>query len=377
MIRTNLHIYPSPFKFESRILRETKSIIELGLADKIVVASGWSEGLQEYEEIDKDRTVKRFKLFFDKFPKNPITHTLKYIEFILKIFFYYYGKSINSVNCHSLFVLPVGYLMKIFNNKTWLIYDAHELESQKTGLSELAKRVSTIMERIMVKKINKLIVVSPSIAKWYEEKYGLGNVIVLRNTPELLNIVYTKKVFNEKFNIPPNQIIFIYQGVINIGRGIDILLNSFKKINTDKHLVIMGYGPLTDYVIQHSLEFQNIHYMPAVPPNEIPFYTSAADIGISLIENVSLSYYYCLPNKLFEYIHCGLPVIVSDFPDMGSIVKDYNCGWTCSVSSEDLITLINKISLEELTQKKAGAFDASKIINWQNESKLLQEAYPQ
>ena len=129
----NLHIYPSPFKFESRILRETKSIIDQKLADEVIVASGWSQGLSELEQIDENRSVKRFVLFFDNFSKNLLTNSLRYIEFILKVFIFYYRKKAKTVNCHSLFVLPVGYLLKLFRSDTWLIYDAHELESQKTA----------------------------------------------------------------------------------------------------------------------------------------------------------------------------------------------------------------------------------------------------
>ena len=74
----NLHVYPSPFKFESRILRETKSIIELGLADEVIIASGWNKDLKNWERIDDKRSVKRFKLFFDKFDKNSLISILKY-----------------------------------------------------------------------------------------------------------------------------------------------------------------------------------------------------------------------------------------------------------------------------------------------------------
>ncbi len=372
----NLHVYPSPFKFESRILRETKSIIELGLADEVIIASGWNKDLKNWERIDDKRSVKRFKLFFDRFKKNPLIDVLKYFEFILKVFVFYKGKKINIINCHSLFVLPVGYLLKLLESKVWLIYDAHELESQKAGLNKVGKYVSSVMEKFLVKKVDRLIVVSPSIGKWYENKYGLIKVVVLRNTPESSNITGRHQVFNDMFSIPKTAMIFIYQGVVNKGRGIELLIKAFSGNAPDKHLVIMGYGPLVDLVKEAEKNTPNIHFLPAVHPSEIGYYTSGADVGVSVIENISLSYYYCLPNKLFEYLHSGLPVIVSNFPDMATVINQFDCGWVTEVSPEHLKKLLNAITIDELLRKSKGVVNVRMEINWEKESGLLFGAFP-
>jgi glycosyltransferase involved in cell wall biosynthesis len=372
----NLHIYPSPFKFESRILRETKSIIDFGLADKVIIASGWSEGMSELEHIDENRSVERFKLFFDKLNKNSLISILKYFEFIVKVFTFYKGKKVKVVNCHSLFVLPVGYLLKLVDSKIWLIYDAHELESEKAGLNKISKAISSSLEKFLIKKVDKLIVVSPSIGKWYESKYGVSNVVVIRNTPEASNSKVRNSVFNEKFQISKDSMIFIYQGVVNKGRGIELLINVFSEIAADKHLVIMGYGPLVDFVKEAERNSSNIHFLVAVLPSEIFYYTSGADVGLSIIENISLSYYYCLPNKLFEYLHSGLPVIVSDFPDMSAIINEYNCGWITGVSEKELLSTINSICSEDLLEKSKGVVNVQKEIHWEKESGLLFDAFP-
>lgn len=372
----NLHIYPSPFKFESRILRETKSIIDFRLAEKVIVASGWRKGMPENEQIDQNRSVRRFKLFFDRFSKSSLISILKYFEFILRVFFFYKGKKIKVVNCHSLFVLPVGYLLKLFDAKIWLIYDAHELESEKSGLNKWGKTISSVVEKFLIKRVNKVIVVSPSIDRWYRHKYGICNVITIRNTPELLNRVGRQDVFNRKFGIPGDSMIFIYQGAVNKGRGIEKLLNIFSKFSFDKHLVIMGYGPLVEIVKEFEKKNSNIHFLDAVHPSEIFFYTEGADVGLSIIENISLSYYYCLPNKLFEYLHSGLPVLVSDFPDMSEVVNQFDCGWTTEISEKELTHTLNNISRDALLMKIKGVVNVQHEINWQKESGLLFDAFP-
>ncbi|MEO9023067.1 MAG: glycosyltransferase [Ginsengibacter sp.] len=373
----NLHIYPSPFKFESRILRETKSIIEFGLADEVIIASGWDEGFKEWEQIDEKRSVKRFSLFFDRLKKNSLVSILKYFEFIIKVFFFYRRKKIRVVNCHSLFVLPVGYLLKLSGSGIWLIYDAHELESQKTGLNKISKTISSVLEKFLIKRVDRLIVVSPSIGKWYENKYGISNVVVIRNIPELSSDYGRNRVFNDLFRIPENSLIFIYQGVVNKGRGIQLLIDVFKSATAEKHLVVMGYGPFVDIVKCGEKQYPNIHFLEAVPPSEISYYSSGADVGLSIIENVSLSYYYCLPNKLFEYINCDLPVIVSNFPDMKQIVNKFQCGWTTDVSINSLADIISTISREAIVEKKKNVSEARLVLNWENESSLLYKTFPQ
>lgn len=138
----------------------------------------------------------------------------------------------------------------------------------------------------------------------------------------------------------------------------------------------MGYGPLVDLVKDAEKNTPNIHFLPAVHPSEIGYYTSGADVGLSVIENMSLSYYYCLPNKLFEYLHSGLPVIVSNFPDMSTIINQFDCGWVTEVSPKSLEKTLNNISADELLEKCKGVVNVRREINWEKECGLLFGAFP-
>jgi glycosyltransferase involved in cell wall biosynthesis len=103
-------------------------------------------------------------------------------------------------------------------------------------------------------------------------------------------------------------------------------------------------------VRKYASDFPNIHFHPAIKPSEILSYTCSADVGLSIIENSCLSYYYSLPNKFFEYIAAGVPVIASDFPDMSAIVNEHKVGWTVDVNEEALSNLIAKLTDVELKQ---------------------------
>ena len=96
-----------------------------------------------------------------------------------------------------------------------------------------------------------------------------------------------------------------------------------------------------------------------------------------MIENQCLNNYYCLPNKIFEYLYANIAILTSDFPDMKRIINKYNAGWTCSPNKENLTSLINSINKKNLINKTKYDFkeiwkdDYSDQINYY--SKLVQK----
>ena len=137
----------------------------------------------------------------------------------------------------------------------------------------------------------------------------------------------------------------------------------------------MGRGPLEKDIKQYEKEFPNIHFHGAVKPEEVLCYTSSADIGVSLIENTCLSYYYSLPNKVFEYLLSGVPIIVSDFPEMGKLVDENNCGWKIRVDSDALFKLIGKISHKDIFEKKNNVLKCKDNYGWHKEEETLLKIY--
>lgn len=371
MIR-NVHIYPSSFRFESRILKETESIIKHGLATEIEIVAIWESGLPEREKIDSQRSVWRVKTNYASKPKSLWNEFLKFFSFIYQTVRAYRKSKPAYINCHSLSVLPVGVLLKLSNRKACLIYDTHELETLRNGLHGVRKWVTKCLEYVCMPFVNSIIVVSPSIGKWYSTKYNKP-VFLLRNIPKKQVLPKRSTVFRELFTIPDNHILFIYQGLLGKGRGIEKLLQVFSSLPENKHIVFMGYGQLENEVQQLAKLHSNIHFHPAVPQHEIIAYTSGADVGICLIENTCLSYFYSLPNKLFEYILCGIPVIASHFPDMREVVEEHHAGWTCETDEESIARIIKDIKQEDIN-KVRNEMDREKL-SWENEENQLIMAF--
>ena len=179
-----------------------------------------------------------------------------------------------------------------------------------------------------------MVVVSQPIAQWYRNFYGLSNVYVLRNLPEKSSVKQRDLPggdFRSRFNIPEGAVVFIYQGLMAPERGTGALLKIFTELNPEiSHLVLMGYGDQShqDEINDYVKRYPNIHFQPAVSADWITSYAAGADFGISINNDISVSYRYSLSNKFFEYIHSGLGIIVSDnMEHQCDIIKSFDLGY--------------------------------------------------
>jgi len=378
-VAINVHISLNKLTNPSRVLREANTLVDHGVFQKILIFALWDSGLKEEEKYSEGIDVQRIKLRTKRFPTNIVFQLLKYIELIIKIILRLKSKEVTVVNCHGLGALPIGVILKHLK-RIALIYDTHELETETHSLRGIRKILSKLTERVFIGFSDVIIVVSDSIKEWYENTYGKNNVVVVRSFPYKKWINRRRSnILKNTFNISDNEVLFIYQGKFAYGRCIETLLNVFSRLNYDKHIVFMGYGQLEEMIKDFAQRYKNIHYHPAVPPDEISSYTKSADVGINLTDNSCLSRYYALSNKLFEYLNSELPVIVSDFPERGRFVDEFSCGWKIrvkdKVSEESVYNFINELTKDEIVQKKENVRKLENIFIWENEEKRLLNVY--
>lgn len=247
-----------------------------------------------------------------------------------------------------------------------LIYDSHELFTQVPELIH-RKGVQTVwklIERALVPKLRHALTVNYSIATIYRRLYGTRFKVV-RNVPEKLAYAPAEKDPDEKQMV-------IYQGALNVGRGLELMIDAMEYI-PNARFVVVGTGDIEDE-LKHRVVLKNlgdrVEFKGRLLPEDLVELTMQADLGISLEEDLGLNYRYSLPNKLFDYIQCRVPVLCSALPEMSRIVSSYGVG----IASEerDPEKLAGRIRYM-LKERSGGAWmdalqRAAHDLCWENES---------
>jgi glycosyltransferase involved in cell wall biosynthesis len=362
----------NPFVNDSRVIKESVSLVKS--CYKVEVIAHGDAGLAQTELLDGFK-VTRLNYLDRKVTTSKKDKLKMYISWMQEVATYV--KEFDILHCNDLNTLPIAFIVKKFYNKdVKIVYDAHEYETEINGLRGVQKTLVKFLEKSLIKYADKVICVSDAIANEYVKLYNIEKPALVLNTP-LYQQIEKKDIFRETLNIPKDKTIFLYQGGLSSGRGIEILLDTFKNINDDKSIIVfMGYGELEDTIQKASKEYANIYFHPAVSPDILLNYTSSADFGISTIEDSCLSYRYCLPNKMFEYVMAEVPVIVSNLPEMKRVVEDNKIGVVAQENTPDGLkeaileaVKLNKNELQKNIQK------VKEVYNWHQQEKVLLKVY--
>jgi glycosyltransferase involved in cell wall biosynthesis len=308
----------------------------------------------------KDRPFK-YKRFRMVFTKGPFFYACFNLRLLLTLLFV---KRPLLYISNDLDTLPANFVASRFR-KVNLIYDSHELFTQVPELLN-RKKVQAIWKWIeyeIVPKLRYAVTVNYSIATIYRRLYGT-RFRVVRNVPERLDLIQPKK--------SPGKKIIIYQGALNMGRGLELVIDAMQYL-PDALFLMVGTGDiekeLEQRVKQRKVE-DRVEFRGRVLPEDLFEHTLKADLGISLEEDLGLNYRYSLPNKLFDYIQCRVPVLCSALPEMSRIVDSYGIGVSTRERDPEKIAGIIRYMLKE---RSGGAWrealDRAAIeLCWENES---------
>ncbi len=297
---------------------------------------------------------------------------LFYLKFNILLFISSLKKDFNICFAEDIYTLPVMYLVSRIK-RAKIIYDSRELYGFLAGLKKkkFVQWLVSLIEKTLIKHVDLVLVTGLKDKEILSDLYKISNILVLRNLP-LLKKDFLKIDLRNKFNIPSDKLILVYQGVILDGRGLKILFDTLKDLNNFS-LIILGGGEKINYYKKLS-EDENltgkVYFAGKIIQEELLNYTASCDIGISIIEDISLSYHYALPNKLFEYIMAGIPVIVSKLPQMVKIINEFNTGWIVDLNVTGSLTqLLREIDLNRayIDKLRQNCSTAREILCWENE----------
>lgn len=317
---------------------------------------------------------RRMKLIFEKGP-------LFYAEFNLRLFFFLLLKRADLYLSNDLDTLLPNFLISRLKRKP-LVFDSHEYF---TGTPELADRpfvrkIWKAIETFIVPRLTEMITVNDSIAGLFYDEYGI-KAKVIRNIPQRFQPF--EKPDRSELSMPENNKILVLQGSgINIQRGAEEMVQAMAFL-PGFHLLIIGGGDVIDQLhkLSESLGIsERVQFLPRMQYAEMMAYTINADLGITLDKATNINYRFSLPNKLFDYIQAGIPVLASPLPEIKKIIEAYDIGsFIVNHKPENIANAIKDAfsNVERFEKWKINTKRAAKELSWEKEEKILLNIYGQ
>jgi glycosyltransferase involved in cell wall biosynthesis len=317
------------------------------------------------------RTI-RMRLLFNKGP-------MFYAEYNIRLFIFLLFQRTQVLVANDLDTLLANFLVSKLLKKS-LVYDTHEYF---TGVPELTKRPVVrfaweLIERMIFPHLTCIFTVNNSIAKLYAEKYH-KDICVVRNIPSKVSNGHwpTKKMAG----LPEDKKIIVIQGAgINVDRGAEELTMAMNYLD-DCVLLVIGGGDIMPALKRTVLEqglSSRVIFKPKVPYIELIGYTRLADLGCTLDKDTNINYRFSLPNKLFDYIQAGIPVLCSNLVEVAGIVTGYHIGKVIEYHDPELIAeKINEMvhNEEMMNYWKKNVEIAARELCWEKEEKILIKGY--
>ena len=308
---------------------------------------------------------KRFSCIFNK-------GFFFYAEYNLRLFLFLMNKDFDLINSIDLDTLSAGGLAAKWKGKK-LVYDAHEYftEVPEVVNRPIVKAFWAQIASYFIPKVDGAYTVSKGLQDIFQTKYKTSFSLV-RNLP------FAKKQPDQKKNSEDQKII-LYQGAVNEGRGLREMILAMHELR-DHKLHIIGEGDLSSQlralVVYEKLEHR-VSFLGYVKPDQLQAHTQRAWIGINLLENKGLSYFFSLANRTFDFIQAGLPAIHMNFPEYKVIQEKYRVGILIDdLKTESIVAAVNRFEHDSFyNDVKLNCMIASRELTWENEVGELLSVY--
>jgi glycosyltransferase involved in cell wall biosynthesis len=269
------------------------------------------------------------------------------------------------------------------------VYDAHDLwlgrprRERSRAYFALSQAVYTVLERWLVPRAAAALTVSAPIARHLERRYHLPHVALVPNYPELTGHLAPQELRSLPggASIGQGGPVVLYLGGLMAGRGLEQLVDALGFARSAE-LVLLGQGPLAAELAHRAAGLgagDRLHLLPPVPPDRVISYAASAEIGVSPIVPSCLNYRYSLPNKLFQYMAAGIPVVASDFPQVRDVVDGARCGLVVDATRPEAIAAaIERLSGDHGEARAMGRHGRAAVherYNWSVSADVLLETY--
>lgn len=265
-----------------------------------------------------------------------------------------------------------------------IVYDSHELFAELGNRWIKMKRKAWIrLERKLIKEADLVVTVNEFIAAELSQRYGVPPPLVVMNCPDPppdFDVSRRYDLLREQLGLAPTRKIVLYQGWMSEGRGLESLVRCMPMLEGDAAAVFIGYGEYRQVLERIALEEApgQVYFLPAVPHRELLPYCASADVGLIPYQAVDLNNYYSSPNKLFDYIQAGLPIVASDFPFLRKVIATDNLGVVAELTTpESYAKAINQVLTlpDGGSQIRANMRRVAPRYTWHAQAEALVEGY--
>jgi glycosyltransferase involved in cell wall biosynthesis len=373
---------------DARVMRAATALVEAGHAVSLVDIE--DEGNRQSEEDIRGVCVKHIMVsrsfLSTRFDKWTLVRTAQlFVRSTLRLI----QTPADIYHAHDVSALPACYIAACLRRKP-IIFESHEMPLFEQPLSQMGRSKRLLHELLvvllahMIPRCAGIITVSPPIVEEIRNRYRVPEVVLIRSVPEYRAVSKSDRL-RRYLGLKPEVRIALYQGYLQSNRGLDRLVRAAAFLEQDIVIVIMGKNVETtqaqlEALIASEGVADRVKILPPVPYAELLDWTASADIGLNVASpDYSLNVRYFLPNKLFEYLMAGLPVLTSPLEAIVDVIKTYDVGQVLSsLAPADIGEAINRMLADPvgLARQRSNALEAARNeFYWEKERLRLIHLY--
>lgn len=277
------------------------------------------------------------------------------------------------VHAHDLTTLEAG-ARAARRARAKLIYDSHEIAAGLASVRDPARVMR--LERSLIRRADAVIHATPMGAQWTARTYGIPVPTVVRNVPEGGRSV-TPIELAAVAGFPHGTKVILHQGYMSPDRGLEALVASMGSLD-GYGLLLLGRGRLRPDLEKIAAELglaDRVRFHDPVPHDELLAWTAGAWCGASLLVDTCLNHRFALPNKLFENLAVGVPLIASDNPQVAEVISEHGCGELCDPTDPGSIVAAVRRLDARYESVAAAARAAGETYRWETEEAVLLQLY--
>ncbi len=312
--------------------------------------------------------------------RHPLLKFIRYYEFKIKAFLTLLRIGPDIAVGHDMPAILPLFPWLLFGRRVRVVYNAHEIWSEAAEENAPLRGLWKKLERSVVSRADAVIVPEPNRARIMLEEYGAKQLpAVAANIPPASGVLQRTDALRNRLDLSNDDIIVLYQGLLTSSRCLQEVTEAFCSLPEHFHLALIGRGSkqYADGLRRLALTGElpgRIHFLDWIPFDELRDITASADVGVLLYRNKGRNNYYAAPNKLYEYLFAGLPLVSSDFPGLQAIIEGNGYG-ICADPSDSGAIAAAILAASKIESGALLADRARKQFRWEQQAEVIFDVY--